>query len=123
MGTGKVVIQAFLQFRNLNYVYGVELSIGRYKIAEEAVLSMVEMLGVEHFEIQVNPGKFIVVREYLNTASYNSLSGCERGGSSSSGCDVKEADEDQSEHIERVLHLECGNMFDISNMTIVSFIL
>ena len=31
MGTGKVVIQAFLQFRNLQYVYGVELSVGRYK--------------------------------------------------------------------------------------------
>lgn len=31
MGTGKICAQAFLQFRNLRYVYGVELSIGRYK--------------------------------------------------------------------------------------------
>jgi hypothetical protein len=31
MGTGKIAIQAFLQFRNLKYVYGVELSTGRYK--------------------------------------------------------------------------------------------
>jgi methylase of polypeptide subunit release factors len=31
MGTGKIVIQAFLQFRNLELVYGVELSAGRYK--------------------------------------------------------------------------------------------
>lgn len=31
MGTGKIVIQAFLQFRNLKYCYGVELSQGRYK--------------------------------------------------------------------------------------------
>lgn len=31
MGCGKVVVQAFLQFRNLKYVYGVELSLGRYK--------------------------------------------------------------------------------------------
>eukprot|EP01035_Chromulina_nebulosa_P017950 gene17950-23577_t len=30
MGTGKIAIQAFLQFRNLRYVYGVELSVGRY---------------------------------------------------------------------------------------------
>jgi precorrin-6B methylase 2 len=30
MGTGKVLIQAFLQFRNLRYVYGIELSLGRY---------------------------------------------------------------------------------------------
>ena len=31
MGTGKVLIQAFLQFRNLTLVYGIELSLGRYK--------------------------------------------------------------------------------------------
>jgi precorrin-6B methylase 2 len=31
MGTGKIVIQAFLQYRNLRYCYGVELSQGRYK--------------------------------------------------------------------------------------------
>lgn len=31
MGTGKVAIQSFIQFRNLTYVYGVELSEGRYK--------------------------------------------------------------------------------------------
>jgi len=31
MGTGKVAIQSFVQFQNLTYVYGVELSEGRYK--------------------------------------------------------------------------------------------
>jgi hypothetical protein len=31
MGTGKIVIQAFLQYRNLKYCFGVELSQGRYK--------------------------------------------------------------------------------------------
>lgn len=31
MGAGKVAVQAFVQFRNLKYVYGVELSLGRYK--------------------------------------------------------------------------------------------
>ena len=31
MGTGKVAIQAFVQYRNLSYVYGVELSAGRYR--------------------------------------------------------------------------------------------
>ncbi len=31
MGTGKILVQAFLQFKNLKYVYGVELSVGRYK--------------------------------------------------------------------------------------------
>lgn len=31
MGTGKVVIQAFLQFKNLTRVVGLELSQGRYR--------------------------------------------------------------------------------------------
>jgi SAM-dependent methyltransferase len=31
MGTGKILIQAFLQFRNLRYIFGIELSSGRYK--------------------------------------------------------------------------------------------
>lgn len=30
-GTGKVLLQAFLQFTNLQYVYGIELSSGRYQ--------------------------------------------------------------------------------------------
>ncbi len=33
MGTGKVAVQAFLQFKNLKYVYGVELSMGRYRFS------------------------------------------------------------------------------------------
>ncbi len=31
MGTGKILIQAFLQFKNLRYIFGIELSAGRYK--------------------------------------------------------------------------------------------
>ena len=31
MGTGKILIQAFLQFKNLRYIFGIELSSGRYK--------------------------------------------------------------------------------------------
>jgi hypothetical protein len=31
MGTGKILIQAFLQFKNLRYVFGIELSQARYK--------------------------------------------------------------------------------------------
>lgn len=40
MGTGKVAMQAFLQFPNLKRVYGVELSQARYKVAEEAMLAL-----------------------------------------------------------------------------------
>jgi len=40
MGTGKVAMQAFLQFPNLKRVYGVELSRARYRLAEEAMLAL-----------------------------------------------------------------------------------
>lgn len=41
MGAGKVAVQAFVQFRNLKYVYGVELSLGRYKYVKyQSILSI-----------------------------------------------------------------------------------
>jgi hypothetical protein len=42
MGTGKVVLQVFMQCPHLKYVYGVELSHARFRIAESAALKMVE---------------------------------------------------------------------------------
>jgi hypothetical protein len=52
MGIGKVTIQAFLQFRNLEFVYGVELSVGRFQVAEESALSMVALFGAENFTVE-----------------------------------------------------------------------
>ena len=49
MGTGKVAIQAFLQYSNLDYVYGIELSQGRYNIAANAAMTMVHLLGKYHY--------------------------------------------------------------------------
>jgi hypothetical protein len=43
MGTGKILIQAFLQFKNLRYIFGIELSSGRYKYV---FLSLLVMFGV-----------------------------------------------------------------------------
>lgn len=63
MGTGKVTIQAFLQFRNLMYVYGVELSVGRYLVAEAAALRMVQLLGQDAFQVDVIHGEQITVTE------------------------------------------------------------
>lgn len=42
MGTGKVVLQVFLQCPNLSFVYGVELSLARFRIAQSAALKLVE---------------------------------------------------------------------------------
>lgn len=96
MGTGKIAIQAFLQFRNLEYVYGVELSEGRYQVAEEAVLRMASLLGVHSFHIQRSPGNFIILME--------------KG-------------EGQSEEKCRVLHLERGNLFDTLNMELADVVM
>lgn len=63
MGTGKIVLQAFLQFRNLQYIHGVELSAGRFRIAEDATLRMIDMLGVNNFQIIHEPGQYLIVRE------------------------------------------------------------
>ena len=47
MGTGKVVIQVFLQCPNLSFVYGVELSLARYRIAEACALRLVALARIE----------------------------------------------------------------------------
>ena len=103
MGTGKVLIQAFLQFKNLRYAYGVELSSGRYKVAEDALLKTVHLLGAENYQVQVNPGKFIIVRESI-----------------SSSCEESDLEMECSE---RVLHFECGNIFDIKNISIADIVM
>lgn len=43
MGTGKVVLQVFLQCPNLTHVYGVELSPARFRLAEAAALRLVDI--------------------------------------------------------------------------------
>eukprot|EP01041_Mallomonas_annulata_P007804 gene7804-15968_t len=87
-GTGKIAIQAFLQYRNLLYVYGVELSVGRYNVAEEAVLHMVELLGEDMFLVEVTHGSSITIREkpYDGEENY------------------------------RILKIECGNMMDVNDI-------
>jgi hypothetical protein len=105
MGTGKVVVQAFLQFRNLKFVYGIELSSGRYRsflvlisfddysslirIAEEALFRLIELLGRDSFEVDHIPGVTLVVTEKLV------------GGSGEES---------------RILKIECGNMLSIENI-------
>lgn len=56
-------------------------------IAEEAIMRMVELLGPETLKVQNVPGRYIVVTEL-----------------------------DDNECKGRVLHLECGDMFDVNNI-------
>lgn len=60
MGTGKLVMQSFIQFTNLTRVVGVELSHSRFAIAEAAVLELARVMGweVENHE----PGSAVQVR-------------------------------------------------------------
>ena len=91
MGTGKVAIQAFLQYNNLEYVYGVELSQGRYNIAADAALTMVSLLGTDNFDVDHVPGRYITVTEKAQPGD----------------------DEDSI----RVLHFEQGNLLDVDNIS------
>mmetsp|Transcript_31399 Transcript_31399/g.69937 ORF Transcript_31399/g.69937 Transcript_31399/m.69937 type:complete len:955 (+) Transcript_31399:90-2954(+) len=110
MGTGKILVQAFLQFKNLRYIFGIELSAGRYKVAEEAVLKMVQLMGADSYHVQVHPGRFIIVTEVLRMRTPDLA---EEGQGAGEG-EVKEQEE--GEYVERVLHLQCGNMFDVKNI-------
>ena len=96
MGTGKVAMQAFLQFRNLEYVYGVELSVGRYLVAEAAAMRMVQLLGQESFRVDVIHGEQITITEVV------AYSDTERG---------------------RTLKLQCGNMFDVKDLDAADIIM
>lgn len=96
MGTGKVAMQAFLQFRNLEYVYGVELSVGRYLVAEAAAMRMVQLLGQESFRVDVIHGEQITITEVVANSD------TERG---------------------RILKLQCGNMFDVKDLDAADIIM
>ncbi len=97
MGTGKVCIQSFLQYKNLEYVYGVELSIGRYNLAEQAALNMVTLLGKDKYEVEIDPGKQIIVREYYTN--------------------------ENEQTFERILHFQCCSLFEISNISVADIIM
>lgn len=101
MGTGKLAIQAFLQFCNLKYVYGIELSVGRFQIAVEAAFNLVNLLGRENFSIIYYPGKKVVVSELKRN----------------------NGDIINNNAPERILHLECGDMFDVTNIDIADIVM
>jgi len=97
MGTGKVAIQAFLQFNNLEYVYGVEMSQGRFNLAAEAAHTMVLLLGESNFDVHEIRGRSITVTERPQPG------------------------EDPNDI--RVLHMEQGNLLDVDNINIADIIM
>lgn len=97
MGTGKIPIQTFLQFPNLQCVYGIELSPARYKAAETAALELVQLLGPEHFNVDCAHGRSICITQTTPRKR--------------SGSTIKS---NYSGSVGRQLHLECGNLFTTS---------
>ena len=60
-GTGKVALQAFLQFPNLKRVYGVELSLARFHVAERALLALAARDDCDAHVTRREPGSSIEV--------------------------------------------------------------
>ncbi len=153
MGTGKIPMQAFLQFSNLEYVYGVELSQGRYNVAEEAALSMINLLGKDSFHVQMVKGQFIIITEKISSlydvdtgadadADAGADAGDENGNSNSNSnvtsiatamefdggdtdgnTDMNIASNNNEQCKNRTLHFECGNLFDTPRMDLADVVM
>jgi hypothetical protein len=119
MGTGKVAIQAFLQFRNLQYVYGVELSAGRYAMAEAAVIRLA-IMSPHSFELRRIPGKSVCLVERIGIQPQFQAN-----------TDTKQEEEASPSHVfdptdlnnVRVLHLVHGDMLQTPHMDLVDIVM
>jgi hypothetical protein len=65
-----------------------------HRIAEEAVLKMVNLLGKESFDVDIVAGSSIKVTERVHEAEASEKEGCQK----------------------RILHMICGNMFHLRNI-------
>lgn len=74
----------------------------RFRLAEEAAIKMVQLLGTENYNVQIHPGKCIIITEAVKIT-----------GSS----------HDEPQYSERVLHFQCGNMFDTLNLETADIIM
>lgn len=75
------------------------------------MLRMVLLLGADNYNVQINPGHFIIVTEAVRKSRPAGDLECDEKSVGDYGIDA-----DQCEYEERVLHLQCGNMFDIKNI-------
>jgi len=62
MGLGKVAMQVFLQFPNLNRVYGIELCVARYTLAVKAMKELVSICSSKYFISSEVEGKSIQLK-------------------------------------------------------------
>lgn len=62
MGTGKFVLQAFVQFKNLIKVVGIELAYSRFVLSEQAALCLVTEWPKEYTLVSRVPNQNIIVQ-------------------------------------------------------------
>lgn len=110
MGTGKIAIQSFLQYLNLKYVFGIELSKNRYEIAEIALLNMVYLLGKENFLIERKEGEYIIVKE-LKKSKFKADNNTEENINKNEN------------NILRVIHFQCGNLFSLKSLEFADIVM
>ena len=66
MGTGKLALQAWLQYKNLEKVIGIELALSRYELGEQALVNLAQARP-DQFEILKNiEGQQIVIQDKHN---------------------------------------------------------
>jgi hypothetical protein len=130
MGTGKVVLQVFLQCPNLNFVYGVELSSARFRVAQAAALQLVDTekmddgtgLMINRFEVVEHiKDRVLQIRDRLPAYNYHHNQNSHMGASTT--------DENQSDgngggallsslagtSTDRILYLEWNNLLETSS--------
>ncbi len=103
----KVDISKFSVVSSLFLCFTV-VSLNHIRLAEEAAVKMVHLLGAENYNVQIHPGKCIVITEAVKTTVPSSSS------STSS---------EEVQYTERVLHFQCGNMFDTQNLDTADIIM
>ena len=62
MGTGKFVLQAFVQFKNLIKVVGIELAYSRFVLSEQAALCLITEWPKEYTLVSRVPNQNIIVQ-------------------------------------------------------------
>lgn len=87
---------------------------------------MVRLLGADSYHVQVNPGKFIIVTEVVRKNSEVDQNG-ELLDPHEASADAKSehsgSESGKEEYVERVLHMQCGNMFDVKNIATADIVM
>lgn len=80
-------------------------------------MRIVQLLGQEKFNVELNPGKSIKVIELMDEDPEESEVKSDVILDIDNGDWVENHTENEKRSVNRVLHLECGNMFDVKSLS------